>query len=117
MKIPKWPAPDGQLSQIGRHHWSVPRLLQLARELPVMEVPLDHLYVWYKYRDLTLREMVMHMRAVNDADLDCPIILDEDGEIMDGRHRIMKAMLLGHRTIKAVRFDENPSPDRVDEDR
>lgn len=117
MKIPTWPAPDGQFSQIGRHHWSVARLLQLARDLPVMDVPLDHLYVWHKYRDLTLREMVMHMRAVNEADLDWPIILDEDGEIMDGRHRVMKAMLLGLPTIKAVRFDENPSPDRVDEDR
>jgi hypothetical protein len=57
--------------------------------------------------------MVMHMRAVNDADLDKPIILDEDGELMDGRHRLMKAMLIGNETIKAVRFDENPSPCKV----
>ena len=59
--------------------------------------------------------MVMHMKAVNNADLDRPIILDEDGELMDGRHRLMKAMLLGLNTIKAVRFDENPSPDKVTE--
>lgn len=37
----------------------------------------------------------------------------EIGELMDGRHRLMKAMLLGHEKIKAVRFDENPSPCRV----
>jgi len=30
-----------------------------------------------------------------------------------GRHRLMKAMMLGHEKIKAVRFDENPSPCRV----
>jgi len=35
---------------------------------------------------------------------------------MDGRHRLMKAMLLGHETIKAVRFDENPSPCDVEND-
>lgn len=57
----------------------------------------------------------MHMAAINAADLSYPIILDEDGEIMDGRHRIMKAMLAGEKTIKAVRFDENPSPCKCDD--
>jgi len=42
-----------------------------------------------------------------------PIILDEDGELMDGRHRIMKALLIGLETVKAVRFDQNPPPCRV----
>lgn len=78
-----------------------------------MEVPLNHLNVWHNYEKLTLREMVMHIKAVNAADLNYPIILDEDGELMDGRHRLMKAMLNGHETIKAVRFEENPSPCQV----
>lgn len=80
-----------------------------------MDVPINHLNVYYAYENLTLREMVMHMNAVNNADLETPIILDEDGELMDGRHRIMKAMLLGNKTIKAVRFDENPTPCQVKE--
>ena len=80
-----------------------------------MDVPINHLSLYYSYEKLTLREMVMHMRAVNNSDLDSPIILDEDGELMDGRHRLMKTMLLGLDTIKAVRFDENPSPDKVAE--
>jgi len=79
-----------------------------------MEVPLNHLNVYYTYSKLTLREMVMHMKAVQKADLSFPIILDEDGELMDGRHRIMRAMLEGRETIKAVRFDENPNPDKVE---
>lgn len=87
----------------------------MARNLPVMEVPLNHLHLYYTYEKLTLREMVMHMKAVNAADLEKPIILDEDGELMDGRHRLMKAMLTGAESIKVVRFDENPSPDRVSE--
>jgi hypothetical protein len=80
-----------------------------------MVIPLDHLNVYHNYEKLTLREMVMHIKAVNNADLSKPIILDEDGEIMDGRHRIMKAMLTGEETVKAVRFDENPSPCKVAE--
>lgn len=114
MKITQWHAPKDQMCQLGRHHWSVPRLFELARGLPVMEIPLDHLCVDYKYTELRLREMVMHMKAVNNADLGTPIILDEDNTLMDGRHRIMKALLLGKKTIKAVRFDENPSPCRID---
>lgn len=115
MKIRDWHPPKDQMCKLGRHHWRVPLLFELSRDLPVMEVPLNHLHLHYTYERLTLREMVMHMRAVNNADLDRPIILDEDGELMDGRHRIMKAMLTGAETIKAVRFDENPPPCRVDE--
>lgn len=113
MKVKPWISPNDQMCQLGRHHWSVPRLFELIRDLPVMEVPLNHLSLYYTYEKLTLREMVMHMRAVQEADLDMPIILDEDGELMDGRHRLMKAMLTGADTIKAVRFEENPSPCRV----
>lgn len=113
MKIKAWHSPHEQMCNLGRHSWSVPRLFELARELPAMDVPLDHLSLFYTYEKLTLREMVMHMLAVNAADLTRPIILDEDGELMDGRHRLMKAMLLGNSTIRAVRFDENPTPDKV----
>lgn len=113
LKIADWVSHKEQECRIGRHTWSVARLIQLSAELNVMDVPLDHMCVYHRYEKLTLREMVMHMKAVNDADLNMPIILDEDGELMDGRHRIMKAMLTGAKTIKAVRFDENPPPCRV----
>lgn len=115
MKIKTWCAPNDQSCNLGRHQWSVPRLFELARKLPVMDVPLSHLNLYYIYEKLTLRDMVMHMNAVNAADLSTPIILDEDGELMDGRHRLMKALLLGEKTIKAVRFDENPEPCRIND--
>ena len=113
MKIKNWCEPHEQECNLGRHYWNVPRLFELTRNLPVMDVPLNHLHLYYTYEKLTLREMVMHIRAVLAADLATPIILDEDGELMDGRHRLMRAMLENHATIKAVRFDENPSPDRI----
>ena len=113
MKIKKWHKPSDQMCTLGRHSWSVPRLFELSRDLPIMDIPINHLSLYYCYSDLTLRDMVMHMNAVNNADLTKPIILDEDGELMDGRHRLMKAMLLGKKTILAVRFDENPAPCKV----
>lgn len=116
MKIPKWFDQNIQMARLGKNMWSVQRLIQLSKDFQVMIVPLDHLNVYYTYEKLTLREMVMHMQAVNDADLSKPIILDEDNDIMDGRHRVMKALLLGKKTIKAVRFEENPPPCRIADD-
>jgi len=115
MKIVDWIKPDAQMARIGRHHWSVPRLFELSRNLPVMDVVIDHMSTYFVYEKLTLRELIAHMKAVEAADLSYPIILDEDGDLMDGRHRLMKAIMQGHATIKAVRFDENPSPCRLDE--
>ena len=108
--IPKWIDCNDQMCSIGGHNWSVPRLIEMSRELEVMEIPLRHLNVGDQYHEVSLRRMVMHINAINDADLDCPIILDEDGDLMDGRHRVMKAMLQGLETIKARRFDVNPAP-------
>jgi len=113
MKIPEWSS--DQYAKLGKNMWSVQRLIDLTKDFPVMEIPLDHLNIYNTYEKLTLREMAMHIRVINNADLSFPIILDEDGEIMDGRHRIIKALLSGEKTIKAVRFDENPYPCKRDE--
>lgn len=110
MKIRKWIAPSDQMCNLGDQSWSVARLFELSRNLPVVEIPLNFLCLSSTYEKLSLRDLVMHMQAVNNADLDKPIILSEDGDIMDGRHRIMKALMLGNETIKAVRFEENPEP-------
>ncbi len=40
-----------------------------------------------------------------------PIILGNDGRVMDGMHRIARALLEGHATIKAVQFEIQPGPD------
>lgn len=110
MEVSHFPKKNDQMSRLGLCSWHVPRLIELSKDLEVMEIPLDHLNVYYTYKNLTLRQLAGHMVAVNEADLSFPIIMDEDGEIMDGRHRIMKALIEGKKTIKAVRFSENPSP-------
>jgi len=107
---------DGQQCKLGNHLWFIARLITLSKDLKPFDIPLKHLNVYNKYKDLTLREMVSHMKSVNEADMSYPIILDEDGEIMDGRHRIMNALLNNTKSIKAVRFDKNPEPCRIDND-
>ena len=116
MKIEKFVNPKEQMCTLGRNSWDVPRLFALSKDLPIMQIPLDHMNIFKTYEKLTMREFVMHMKAVLDADMNYPIILDEDGEIMDGRHRVMKAMLKNLPTIKAVRFEKNPLPCRHNEE-
>jgi len=110
LKIKPFVAPEIQECRIGNHRWSVARLFQLSKDLSVMEIPIAHLNIHFMYGKMSLRELAGHAVAIRDADLRCPIILDEDGELMDGRHRLMKSIIEGATTIKAVRFDENPEP-------
>jgi hypothetical protein len=48
-----------------------------------------------------------------DCDLSCPVILSSDGRVMDGMHRICKALLQGLDEVDAVRFNQDPEPDYI----
>ena len=113
MFVTEFYSTDIQMSHIGDHSWSVARLFTLSKDLEVMDIPLKHLSIYHNYENLTLRELAGHVVAVNNADMSFPIILDEDGELMDGRNRLMRAMIDDVETIKAVRFEKNPRPCKV----
>ena len=53
------------------------------------------------------------MQLIDEVDLSYPIILDRDGRVMDGMHRICRAVREGKDTIPAVRFAASPEPDFV----
>ncbi len=108
---------------IGGQHvsWQVTRLWDLSRDLPVEEVPIKDLTeydrnMWFGARGgpPTVRNVVSHFRRIADADLSIPIILRADGRILDGVHRLAKAMVEGHTSIRAVRFTEMPAPDIIE---
>lgn len=62
----------------------------------------------------TCRAIVEHMRLIEETDLSFPIILSSDGRVMDGMHRVAKALLEGQKTIEAVKFSRDPEPDYED---
>lgn len=103
----------------GEFAWSVERLWELARDLPVQTVPLESLsYLLDSKGELclerpTLRDMAEYARAIQAADLRFPIILSAEGWLMDGRRRLCKALLLELDEIPVVRFRENPPPDHA----
>jgi hypothetical protein len=104
--------------ETGLDAWGVDRLIELSADLPVIEVPLADITeidsdYWFSYGDVapTVRAIAEHMRLVQEVDLSYPIVLAAEGRVMDGMHRVVRALLDGHETIKAKRFAVQPEPD------
>jgi hypothetical protein len=102
----------------GLDAWDVDRLIELSSALPVRDVKLDSIdeidsVYWFDDRvdRPTVRRVVDHVRLIEGVDVSHPIILGVDGRVMDGMHRIAKALLEGRSTISAVRFEDHPDPD------
>ena len=100
--------------------WDVRGLIELSKGFPVENydlaqiVELDEPH-WYSHEgdSPTCRSLLKHFKLIEEADLAFPIILDEDGRVMDGMHRVCKAAQLGMDQILAVRFQTNPEPDFI----
>lgn len=100
--------------------WNVERLIDLTRELVRERVPLakireldEPFWADGEGQKLTCRQIVDHARLMQECDLAYPIILSRDGRVMDGMHRVCKALLEGRSEVEAVRFVEDPEPDYI----
>ena len=71
---------------------------------------------WYGHNAAspTVRSVVAHCQLMMAADLAYPILLDSAGRVMDGMHRVGKALMLGHSHVAARRFAADPAPDYQD---
>ena len=106
------PSPAGLLA------WDVDRLVELTRTFAVRAVPLEEIRELDEARfggdeAPTWRSFAAHCRLVQEAELRYPIIRAADGAVMDGMHRVSKALVEGRDTIDAVQFDRDPEPDHV----
>ena len=102
--------------------WDVPTLWELARDLPVVSVSIEELQEldrvsWYGKDGhsgrLTVRQFVAHARRIDEADLDQPILLSAEGKMLDGFHRLAKALKEGRTHLPAKRFPADPDPIRT----
>jgi hypothetical protein len=103
----------------GLRAWDVDRLVELAKDLPVVQVPLsavrelDEPY-WYGYGAVpTCRSVAEHAQLIDETDLEFPIILSSDGRVMDGMHRAAKAVMQNIANLPAKQFSQDPEPDYV----
>ena len=105
----------------GLDAWDVDRLIELTKNFPVTVVALDAIPdvdtdYWFRYGPVlpTVRRIVDHVRLIREVDMSHPVILGADGRLMDGMHRVARALLDGETTIRAVQFEVDPEPDYRD---
>jgi hypothetical protein len=110
-----WPGANGLDA------WDVDRLIRLTSGFPVIEVDLSDIpeldTAYWSAPDAgpeTVREIVGHIRLIQEADPAHPVILGFDNRVMDGMHRIAKALLAGQSSVRAIRFEVQPKPDYRD---
>ena len=110
-----WPSKNGLLA------WDVDRLIESSQDLPRRRVALsrigeiDEVY-WFDGHDErpTCRKVLEHMKLIQEADLSFPVIFAADGRVMDGMHRVARALSEDRDEIDAVQFRRTPPPDYVD---
>jgi hypothetical protein len=108
------PSPSGFVA------WDVDRLVRLSAHFEVKDVSLDSIReldepFWFLENEElpTVRAVAGHARLINETDLRHPIILAADGRVMDGMHRVAKALIEGRDVIRAVQFEVDPEPDYI----
>lgn len=99
--------------------WYVTNLIEKSNNTDnVYEYDLDlysidlSVFVWGKH--LTQYELLTHFRQINNITDDYPILVSEEGWILDGWHRVFKYLLEDKRYIKCKRFKINPKFDIID---
>ena len=111
-----------QASSRGLLAWDVDRLVAMSRDFPVVQVPLTAIRelgepFWSKFDEVpNWQSIVEHIRLIDSADPRFPIILSSEGRVMDGMHRVIKALLADRATINAVQFTTDPEPDYIGAD-
>lgn len=100
--------------------WDVARLIEAASGLSPVEVALDDIAEldephWFSLEGdtPTSRKIAEHAILIEEADLSFPIILDPEGRVMDGMHRVCKALNNGEDRILAYYLPTLPEPDFV----
>lgn len=105
VRIPDWEPLQCWYKDQEGNRYAVARLIDEAKELKPFDLPLSGIdlskVIWV---GSNLVGLARHVKIVNEVELRYPIILDWEGRIADGRHRIIKALIEGRKTIKAVRL-------------
>ena len=92
--------------------WKFKHLFEASRSKPRIEVPVEELNVldadvWFSPtgRAPTLRNIAHEFKRVEQVDPGCPAIIVRTIGLIDGTHRLIKALLRGERSLACVEFD------------
>lgn len=109
---------DGEGNYVlGNKEWYPSSLRDAIKDLEVFDLQLAAIDLSARpWQPVNISLYLYHAKRVEECNLDYPIILDPDGYIIDGWHRVVKSILIGNTTIKAVRLRIMPEPDKINND-
>lgn len=91
--------------------YSVKDLIEVAKKYEPFDLLIKSIDIGSNpWGELSIKSYAYHIKRMNEANMDYPIILDDTGYICDGWHRLLKAIVNGQNTIKAVRLTIMPDP-------
>jgi len=108
---------ESSFLDIDGNRWSAPYLYKVVKERGIVpeRVTLRHVMVdllpWENGSIKSIDRFIQHALRVENADTSIPIIMGWDGYIMDGWHRVVKAILEGKKTIMCYRFEKYVDPE------
>lgn len=111
-----------QVHKVGNKLWYVSTLVELSKTMPIEMRKIEDIRAvklnlpLLKDHGVTHLEIAYHMKVSMSANMDYPIILARDGRIMDGHHRVIKALAFGIPEVKVVQFKVDPEPDKYVDD-
>ena len=94
-----------------RFSWDVQLLWEASKEVTAVEweIPESFLADWNWGDD----HLSVHIKRCLEANLEYPVII-HGSAVVDGCHRIVKALALGQTTISAVLLEEMPKPSFIE---
>ncbi len=98
----------------GKDKYSQKRLVEISKKYKPFKLPLKHIDTWVSTWKLcdTVNDFAWHAKRALRANLKYPVLMDRYGSIMNGWHRIVKALILDKEYVWCVRIEENIEPDK-----
>ena len=92
--------------------WSANKLIEHSANYKVHKIPIAFIDLAVTpFKSDNFNDFVYHLNRVEKADLEYPILFDDEGCICDGWHRLAKAIVKGDTMIKAIRLEDMPPHD------
>lgn len=84
-------------------HWIEDEVLwEMASHKQPEEMDIERINIGFPRWRLSIPDIINTFKRIEEANLDYPIIIDEHHAIIDGYHRLVKAMMQNKKTIKVV---------------
>ena len=91
--------------------WKGRDLRAVVKDCPRFKLPLGTFpFRVHSFDVEDLIEFARHMLHVQQANLEEPVIMDDRGVVIDGRHRMVKALLEGREWVWCVKVPHGSKP-------